>query len=185
MVRTLRIRYLISPVRYRIPQLDTADQLSHCLRVINKQSFSFCPPQSPFFDGKVPNWHHFACFFKKKIPTETTQIKNFESLRWDDQQKIKSKMGLIESDVNKLDTTSDSDQMNTSDEVTITIDSFLIQYARTARSKCKKCEARIGKSEIQIRVQNNFSADSSNKWYHLECFGANKLELAFTFNAEE
>ena len=39
-------------------------------------------------------WYHFACFFKKAKITDTHQIKGFDCLRYDDQQKIKAKLGL-------------------------------------------------------------------------------------------
>ena len=50
--------------------------------------------QSPFFDGKTPNWHHFECFFKKAKITGTHEIKGYDSLRYDDQQRIKEKFGV-------------------------------------------------------------------------------------------
>lgn len=49
--------------------------------------------QSPFFDGKMPNWYHFNCFFVKQRPKTVADIAHFESVRWDDQEKIKAKLG--------------------------------------------------------------------------------------------
>jgi hypothetical protein len=42
----------------------------------------------------MPMWYHFACFFKKAKITATHEIKGFDCLRYDDQQKIKTKLGL-------------------------------------------------------------------------------------------
>lgn len=54
--------------------------------------------QAPNFDGKIPRWCHFRCFWLTKVKIEsTTEIKNFDSIRWDDQEKIKSSMGSDDS----------------------------------------------------------------------------------------
>lgn len=45
------------------------------------------------FDGKVPNWYHYKCFFIKQRPSSVADIENFESLRYDDQKKIKEEVG--------------------------------------------------------------------------------------------
>ena len=98
--------------------------------------------QSPFFDGKIPYWYHFGCFFKKAMPRDTSLIKGFDSLRWDDQQKIKQKMGL---EVTKLDdsTATESEVGDSAEKVKV--ESFLLEYAKSNRSKCRKCDKRIEK----------------------------------------
>lgn len=47
------------------------------------------------FDGKTPNWYHFSCFFGKQRPKGVADIAHFESIRWEDQEKIKSKLGML------------------------------------------------------------------------------------------
>ncbi|KAG5455232.1 Poly [ADP-ribose] polymerase 1 [Clonorchis sinensis] len=50
--------------------------------------------QASNFDGKIPKWFHFRCFFTGKIKIQaTSEIKNFDSLRWEDQEKIRSALG--------------------------------------------------------------------------------------------
>lgn len=49
--------------------------------------------QSPMFDSKVPHWYHQMCFFGKQRPKTVADIAHFDSLRWEDQQKIKAKVG--------------------------------------------------------------------------------------------
>lgn len=44
------------------------------------------------FDGKVPHWYHYTCFFIKQRPRSIGDISHFESLRWEDQEKIKEKI---------------------------------------------------------------------------------------------
>jgi hypothetical protein len=45
------------------------------------------------FDGKTPHWYHFICFFARQRPKTVGDISHFESLRWEDQEKIKAKIG--------------------------------------------------------------------------------------------
>ena len=49
--------------------------------------------QSSMFDGKTPHWYHFMCFFGRQRPKTVGDISQFESLRWEDQEKIKAKIG--------------------------------------------------------------------------------------------
>lgn len=51
--------------------------------------------QSPMFDGKMTLWHHFSCFFKKQRPKTVGDISHFESLRWEDQEKIRQKVEAV------------------------------------------------------------------------------------------
>lgn len=48
--------------------------------------------QSPMFDGKTPHWYHMMCFFSKQRPKSSDEIEQFETLRYDDQKKIKDKI---------------------------------------------------------------------------------------------
>lgn len=41
------------------------------------------------FDGKVPHWHHFSCFWQRAAAQSTCDIDGFSSLRWEDQEKVK------------------------------------------------------------------------------------------------
>lgn len=52
---------------------------------------SFTSLQSPMFDGKVPHWYHFSCFWKvgHSILQPDVEVDGFSELRWDDQQKVK------------------------------------------------------------------------------------------------
>ena len=42
----------------------------------------------------MPMWYHFNCFFKKAKITATHEIKGYDCLRYEDQQRIKVKLGL-------------------------------------------------------------------------------------------
>lgn len=49
--------------------------------------------QSRFHDGKDAHWFHDRCFFQKHRPESVGDIEDFESLRYEDQTKIKENMG--------------------------------------------------------------------------------------------
>lgn len=63
--------------------------------VLLKRNILYIFLQSPVFDGRAAHWYHFQCFFTKQKPKSTDDIEHFESLRWDDQQKIKDKIRKI------------------------------------------------------------------------------------------
>ncbi|EMP24541.1 Poly [ADP-ribose] polymerase 1, partial [Chelonia mydas] len=44
---------------------------------------------SPMFDGKVPHWHHYTCFWKRARLVSHADVDGFPELRWEDQEKIK------------------------------------------------------------------------------------------------
>ena len=48
-----------------------------------------CAAQSPMFDGKVPHWHHFSCFWQRAAAQAPGDISGFSDLRWEDQEKVK------------------------------------------------------------------------------------------------
>lgn len=41
------------------------------------------------FDGKVPHWHHFSCFWQRAAAQSTADIGGYSDLRWEDQEKVK------------------------------------------------------------------------------------------------
>ena len=42
------------------------------------------------FDGKVPHWYHPKCFFTRNRPKAVGDISHFDSLRWEDQEQIRT-----------------------------------------------------------------------------------------------
>lgn len=49
------------------------------------------------FDGEIPLWHHFDCFFKrwKGELSFDTVFQGHENLRWDDNQKLRDKLKAV------------------------------------------------------------------------------------------
>ena len=98
--------------------------------------------QSPFFDGKQPNWYHFSCFFKTCSLHAISEISGFSSLRWEDQEKIKKRIsgggsGGVES--------TDSPAPSSSKKRKVTRSDLQVEYAKSKRSTCKGCNSQIDK----------------------------------------
>jgi hypothetical protein len=106
----------------------------------------------------------------------TSSIKGFETIRWEDQQKIKEKLGLATSSASS---TASANKENEHKEVEI--EHFSIEYSKSNRSKCKKCEKRIEKDVVRIMVKHS----KSDGYYHLDCFSESKEELGFNFDPEK
>nr|1V9X_A Chain A, poly (ADP-ribose) polymerase [Arabidopsis thaliana] len=62
-----------------------------CKSVINKENFRLGKlVQSTHFDGIMPMWNHASCILKKtKQIKSVDDVEGIESLRWEDQQKIR------------------------------------------------------------------------------------------------
>ncbi|XP_043916143.1 poly [ADP-ribose] polymerase 1 [Protopterus annectens] len=118
--------------------------------------------QSPMFDGKIPHWYHYSCFWQRARVLSTADIDGFPDLRWEDQEKIKK----------AVDTGGDSgaftltpgDDMNTS----ITM--------RRAASFCLHDQIRISKKMIDPEKPQLGMID---RWYHPDCFVSRRDELGF------
>lgn len=129
--------------------------------------------QSPMFDGKVPHWYHFMCFFSKQRPKSVGDIDKFGTLRYEDQKRIQEK---IESKL-AAGTTADD------------IKDFSTEYAKSSKSTCKGCNEKIAKGEVRISKLDFDGAFSKMRgpvpqWYHVDCFVKNRDDLDYTLGAE-
>lgn len=90
-----------------------------------------------FFHLQIPNWFHFSCFFKKNNAKTVTDVAGFDSLRWEDQEKVKAKVGEGEGKSGApIPVTSSAS------------DDLLVEYAKSSRSKCKNCKEQIDKVKL-------------------------------------
>jgi len=134
--------------------------------------------QSPHFDGKVPNWFHYSCFFGKAKVKSVEEIDKFDSLRWEDQERIKEKLAAGggggggkkggKDGVDGVKKDKDSD--------------FQVEYAKSSRAKCKNCEEKIEKGVIRIAKMVEPEGKKAflgklPQWYHVDCFAEMKEEL--------
>ncbi|XP_041351454.1 poly [ADP-ribose] polymerase 1-like [Gigantopelta aegis] len=130
--------------------------------------------QSPHFDGKIPNWFHYKCFWNRARVENPDDIHGFHSLRWEDQQKIKDKVagsGGGGGDTDVIDGAGAND--------------FKIEYAKSNRSTCRGCDLKIDKDLIRIS-KKDFEGQRAkmygpqDMWYHVDCFVENRDELEFS-----
>lgn len=147
--------------------------------------------QSPVFDGKVPNWYHFECFFGKQRPKTVGDIAHFDSLRWEDQEKIKGKIG--ENPETVLKAIKSGDKKATKRAIDKAVKSllkdFVVEYAKSSRAMCRGCEVKISKGEIRISKKDYESEGArmyggQDRWHHVECFTKLRDELAFYESGE-
>ncbi|KAG7461078.1 hypothetical protein MATL_G00206140 [Megalops atlanticus] len=132
--------------------------------------------QSPMFDGKVPHWHHFSCFWQRAAVQSTADISGFSVLRWEDQEKVKKAMESGGSTAGK-------GEQKGAAKGEKTLNDFAVEYAKSNRSTCKGCDQKIEKDQIRVSKK---AVDKEkpqlgliDRWYHTACFVSRREELAF------
>ncbi|XP_006157311.1 poly [ADP-ribose] polymerase 1 [Tupaia chinensis] len=133
--------------------------------------------QSPMFDGKVPHWYHFSCFWKvgHSIRHPDVEVDGFSELRWDDQQKVKktAEAGGV--------TGKGQDGVGSKTEKTL--GDFAAEYAKSNRSTCKGCMEKIEKGQMRLSKKmldpEKPQLGMIDRWYHPSCFVKNRAELGF------
>uniref|UniRef100_H3A085 Poly [ADP-ribose] polymerase n=1 Tax=Latimeria chalumnae TaxID=7897 RepID=H3A085_LATCH len=133
--------------------------------------------QSPMFDGKVPHWHHYSCFWKRARVLSQGDINGFSNLRWEDQEKIKK---AIETGGGAGDK---GDQGGGGGKGEKTLTDFAVEYAKSNRSTCKGCNQKIEKDKIRVS-KKMIDAEKPqlgmiDRWYHPDCFVSRRAELGF------
>ncbi|KAH1010082.1 hypothetical protein HUJ05_004437 [Dendroctonus ponderosae] len=148
--------------------------------------------QSPFHDGKQANWFHFDCFFTKRKINTTDDIDNFESLRIEDQDRIKANVGALAAIV--PDAKAKGRKRPADKEATkakkLALKDYTIQYAKSSRSVCRGCEQKIMKDDIRVSKKEHDSDVSRqvggiDQWHHLTCFAQLRSELGFFESADK
>ncbi|XP_028396308.1 poly [ADP-ribose] polymerase 1-like isoform X2 [Dendronephthya gigantea] len=137
--------------------------------------------QSSHFDGKIPNWFHYGCFFKKKFGlSNVSEVNGFDSLRWDDQEKIRGKLsggGSQAGGTSMVDGPAPDD-------------SLAVEYAKSSRSSCKSCEDKFDKGDLRVGKNMEPSPDSTAfgrvsmmmHWFHVDCFVKKRLDLEVEYD---
>ncbi|XP_074078925.1 poly [ADP-ribose] polymerase 1 isoform X2 [Macrotis lagotis] len=131
------------------------------------------------FDGKVPNWHHYACFWKRGLVISQAELEvdGFLELRWDDQQKIKKTIeagGLTGGKGGSQDGGGKGEK---------TLINFAVEYAKSNRSACKGCQQKIEKGQVRLSKKmidpEKPQLGMIDRWYHPACFVKCREELGF------
>ncbi|XP_008311175.1 poly [ADP-ribose] polymerase 1 isoform X2 [Cynoglossus semilaevis] len=133
--------------------------------------------QSPMYDGKVPHWHHFSCFWQRAAVHSVADIAGFADLRWADQDKVKKAIdsgGAV--GVGKGDQKGGAKGEKT-------LNDFSVEYAKSNRSTCKGCLQKIEKDQIRISKKavdpEKPQLGLIDRWYHTACFVSSREELVF------
>lgn len=140
--------------------------------------------QSPFFDGKQANWFHFDCFFKKQRVHTTDDIEHFESLRIEDQDKIRANVGGSSVVVPAAKGKKRAADAAVDKATKLALRDYSIEYAKSGRSGCKGCQQKIMMAEIRIS-KKDFESDvgrqigGADQWHHLTCFAQLRSELGY------
>uniref|UniRef100_A0A914RBL6 PARP-type domain-containing protein n=1 Tax=Panagrolaimus davidi TaxID=227884 RepID=A0A914RBL6_9BILA len=124
-----------------------------CQDGIKQGSLRMCTrTPSRFFDGMQDNWFHYECFWKRSKPDKLSEanIRGMESLKWDDQEKIRQRIAEIKENASELPTPKSHIPK--------------VEIAKTGQGKCFECKEKIGKGELRIQLK------ASN--YHPTCLKA-------------
>ncbi|RDY02952.1 Poly [ADP-ribose] polymerase 1, partial [Mucuna pruriens] len=121
--------------------------------------------QSSKFDGLMPMWHHAACILKKANQIKLVEdVENLESLRWEDQQKIRK---YIESGGGAGGATKSNSSAVKDTEGGI-------EVSQTSRATCRDCSQKIIKGEVRISTKPDGQGAKGLAWHHAKCL----LELS-------
>lgn len=157
--------------------------------------------KSRWHDGYDAAYFHVNCFFRMKRPASVAEIHHFETLKFADQQMLikaietngKSVLGVAVNEATLEDATKGkkskgkkSAKKRGPDEVGVLVnyDDFLVEYAKSSRSTCKRCEEKIPKDTVRLG-KLDYDAETPNnagpvpRWYHLECFIQARDRLEF------
>ncbi|XP_074845976.1 poly [ADP-ribose] polymerase 1 [Carettochelys insculpta] len=133
--------------------------------------------QSPMFDGKVPHWHHYTCFWKRARLVSHADVDGFPELRWEDQEKIKKAIETGGAAAGK------GSEQEGGGKAEKSLNDFAAEYAKSNRSTCKGCEQKIEKGQIRISKKmvnpEKPQLGMIDNWYHPDCFVSHRAELGF------
>lgn len=147
--------------------------------------------QSPFFDGRQPNWHHYECFFLRYHPAGPEEFSNFEHLKYEDQKRMEQSIKEAKNGpVGKSNSTKKRKANAGGDPAPAGSGDFSVEYSKSNRAACKLCEEKIAKSVIRIGKLDRESEDAKrfgplNRWFHVECFVSSRDDLEFPHSAKD
>ncbi|XP_063692557.1 poly [ADP-ribose] polymerase 1-like [Bolinopsis microptera] len=121
-------------------------------------------------------WNHFNCFFRKNSVKSTGDIKGFGTLRYEDQAKIKEKIG-------------GGGVASTGKGKEVSVD-VAAEYAKSNRSTCNGCFVSIDKDTVRIGCwvaaegkELKWAVGGRKQvWHHPTCFSERKKQLDIDHN---
>lgn len=154
--------------------------------------------KSRFHDGYDAQYYHVNCFFQIKRPSSVAEIHHFETLKYDDQKMLEK---AIESQgLSVLGKASTAEVAPTGKQAKksakkrgasgnaegalVNYDDFMVEYAKSSRSTCLKCQKKIEKDSVRLG-KLDFAAETTwtngpvPRWYHVDCFAESQEKLKF------
>ncbi|GAY63839.1 hypothetical protein CUMW_228920 [Citrus unshiu] len=114
--------------------------------------------QSSQFDGFMPMWNHASCVLRKANQIKSLDdVEGIESLRWEDQQKIRK---YVEQGVGS----------GSSSKSNVTSAEYGIEVSQTSRATCRHCSKKIMKGEVRISAKPDGQGTKGLAWHHANCF---------------
>ncbi|KAH1078104.1 hypothetical protein GLYMA_19G162800v4 [Glycine max] len=111
-------------------------------------------------------WNHAACVLKKANQIKLVEdVENLESLRWEDQQKIRK---YIESGGGG-GSSSGGGSAAKSDSKTVKDTKCGIEVSQNSRATCKDCGQKIIKGEVRISTKQGGQGAKGLAWHHAKC----------------
>lgn len=114
--------------------------------------------QSSQFDGFMPMWNHASCVLRKANQIKSLDdVEGIESLRWEDQQKIRK---YVEGGAGS----------GSSSKSNVAAVEYGIEASQTSRATCRHCSKKIMKGEVRISAKPDGQGTKGLVWHHANCF---------------
>ncbi|KHJ46115.1 Poly(ADP-ribose) polymerase catalytic domain protein [Trichuris suis] len=117
--------------------------------------------QSSRFDGRFPLWHHFSCFWSRAKVKSESDVKGFDNLRWNDQEKVRQAIAEPQQAV-----PSARKEKPVKNEASLPDISALSISCGTRSAKCASCAEACEKGKLRIVLK----LGKQNKNHHPQCF---------------
>nr|GLL30729.1 poly [ADP-ribose] polymerase 1 isoform X2 [Ipomoea trifida] len=129
-----------------------------CKSPIEKETFRLGKMvQATQFDGVMPMWNHAGCILKKaKQIKAADDVEGLESLRWEDQEKVRKYV--------------EGGGCGSSNAPTPAAMEYGVETSQTSRATCKHCNEKIMKGEVRISSKAEGQGARSLAWHHAKCF---------------
>ncbi|XP_063703096.1 poly [ADP-ribose] polymerase isoform X2 [Culicoides brevitarsis] len=156
----------------------------NCKETIENQTLRLAAMvQSAFHDGKQPNWFHFDCFFKKQRPASEGDIEHFNSLKYEDQKRIRDQIEAL-SGVVLPAAKGKGKKRSAAGPSSLVLKDFGVEYSASGRATCAGCQIKILKDVVRVKktvydTEVGMKFGGQAIWHHLDCFAKIRDELGF------
>ncbi|XP_050237867.1 poly [ADP-ribose] polymerase 1 [Mercurialis annua] len=132
-----------------------------CKNPINKEGLRLGKMvQATQFDGFMPMWNHGNCVLKKAKQIKLMDdVEGIDSLRWEDQQKIRT----------YVEGGGTGSGAGTTDEKGAKTMEYGIEVSQTSRAACRHCKLKIMKGQVRISSKPDEPRAKGLAWHHANC----------------